>query len=287
MAEISAKTVNELRKMTGLGLMECKALLQEAGGDIAQAATLAQEKGKIRAAGRAGRAANAGRLEVALAPSGQAGAMIELNCETDFVARNDDFRKAARDLAEHVLALGTDDLETVLGSTPKAWGKSVRDALVDLNARTGENVTLSRVACFSGAGQVDSYVHHNGLSGALVQLSGPAEPALVKDIAMQVVAAKPLGVRREDMPADVVAEQKRIFLKQVADQMADKPEQIREKIATGKLDAWYREHTLLEQEFVKDPSKKVKDVLAAAGKDIAITRFARFVVGEAEPETQA
>jgi elongation factor Ts len=276
MAEITAQAVNEFRKRTGLGLMECKALLKEADGDPKRAETLAKERGLKNAEKRAGRAANAGRVEVALAPDGMAGALVELNCETDFVARNDEFRQMARDLAEQVLADGDAGLDAQ--KFRKDPSRTVREALVDLNARTGENVSVARAARFAGAGRVDAYIHHDGKSGALVEVSGAADPALVKDLALQVVAAKPVGVDRDAVPADAVEEQKRIFVAQAA----DKPEAIREKIAAGKLDAWFRENTLLDQEFVKDASKKVRDVVAAAGAGLKVTRFARFVVGEGQ-----
>ncbi|HEV3167898.1 MAG TPA: MoaD/ThiS family protein [Isosphaeraceae bacterium] len=202
MAEITAQLVNELRKLTGLGLMECKALLKETGGDLKKAATLGQERGVVKAAGRAGRAAKAGRIETYIHHNGTSGAMIELNCETDFVARNEEFRQ------------------------------------------------------------------------------------LAKDLAMHIVAANPQHVRREDVPADIVAEQKRIFMTQAA----DKPEPVREKIADGKLNAWYKDIVLLEQPFAKDDSKAVKDLILAVnsrtGENISIARFARFVVGEgAAPAT--
>jgi elongation factor Ts len=281
MAEITASLVNDLRKRTGLGLMECKALLKQTDGDLTRAETLAQEQGKVKAANRAGRAANAGRVEVVIAPGGKAGAMIELNSETDFVARNDDFRKMAKDLAAHVLALGTADLDKVLDSTLASTGTSVREALTGLNARTGENVGLSRAAVFQGEGQVDSYIHHDNMKGALVQLSAPADAAVARDVAMHIVAApvKPQAVRREEIDAEAAAEQKRIFVAQIANQMADKPEQVREKIAAGKMESWFKEIVLLEQEFVKDPSKKVRDMVAPAGATVA--KFARFFVGEA------
>ncbi|GIW88771.1 MAG: elongation factor Ts [Isosphaeraceae bacterium] len=279
MAEITAAKVNELRKLTGLGLMECKGLLTKAEGDLERALTLAKEQGLKHAEKRAGRAAKAGRVEVALGGSDR-GAMVELNSETDFVARNEEFRQMAKALAEHVLALGSSELSAVLES--KWDGKTVREALTELNARTGENVGLARVVQFAGEGQVDYYIHHDGMKGALVQMSGPCDPGLVKDLAMHIVATpiKPLAVRREEMPEAVVAEQKRIFLTQIATQMADKPEPVREKIAGGKMDAWYKETVLLEQEFVKDPSKRIREVLAAAGKDLTVSRFARFFVGE-------
>src|SRR3954451_9259007 len=175
MAEITAQAVNEFRKSTGLGLMECKALLKEADGDMKKALTLAKEKHGKNAENRAGRATKAGRVEVYIHHDGKSGALIEVNCETDFVARNDEFRQ------------------------------------------------------------------------------------LAKDLALQVVAANPLCVRREDMPAEDVAEQKRIFLTQAA----DKPEAVREKIAEGKLNAWYGESVLLDQVYVKDSSRTVKDMILA------------------------
>jgi elongation factor Ts len=196
MAEITAQAVNEFRKKTGLGLMECKALLKEADGDVKKAETLAKEKGLKQAELRAGRAAKAGRIEVYIHHDDKQGAMIELNCETDFVARNDEFKQLAKDLALHI------------------------------------------------------------------------------------TACKPQFVRREDVPADVVEEQKRIFMSQVS----DKPPQMQEKIADGKLSAWYGESVLLEQRFVKDETKTVKEVITAVnartGENISVARFARFVVGE-------
>ena len=196
MAEITAQAVNEFRKQTGLGLMECKALLKEAEGDIKKALTLAQEKGKANAAKRAGRAAKAGRVEVYIHHDGKSGALVEVNCETDFVARNDEFRQLAKDLALHV------------------------------------------------------------------------------------VAANPVAVTREEVSPELVEEQRRIFLKQ----SEDKPEQIRAKIAEGKLNSWFAESVLLDQVFVKDSAKTVREVIlevnARVGENISVARFARFIVGD-------
>ena len=208
MAEITAQAVNALRKATGLGLMECKAILKEADGDSKKAMTLVAEKGKANAAKRADRAAKAGRVEVYIHHDGKSGALIDVNCETDFVARNDEFRQLAKDLALHV------------------------------------------------------------------------------------VAANPVAVRREEVSADLVEEQRRIFLKQ----SEDKPEPIRAKIAEGKLNSWFAESVLLDQAFVKDSAKSVRDVImeinARVGENISVARFARFIVGESvavesEPETAA
>lgn len=284
MAEITAQAVNEFRKQSGLGLMECKALLKEAEGDLKKALTLAQERNQLKAAGRAGRAASAGRVEVALAPDGHSGALVELNCETDFVARNDEFRGAAKALAEQALQNG--DANLTEQAFVKDPSKTVKEAMVDLNVRTGENVQFARAKALSvSSGCVDAYIHHDGKQAALVAVEGPdgaATRQLVKDLAMHIVAAvpAPIVVRRDEMPEAIVAEQKRIFLAQAA----DKPEQIREKIATGKLDSWYGENTLLDQVFVKDTAKKIKDVVAEASKqaggELTVKGFARFVVGD-------
>ena len=196
MAEITAQAVNEFRKKTGLGLMECKKLLQEADGDPKKAETLAKERGLKQAELRAGRAAKAGRIEVYIHHDAKSGVLVELNCETDFVARNEEFKQLAKDLALHIMA------------------------------------------------------------------------------------ANPAYVKREDVPEEVVAEQKRIFMSQVA----DKPVNIQEKIAQGKIDSWFGESVLLDQKFVKDETKSVRDVILAVnsrtGENISVARFARFVVGE-------
>jgi elongation factor Ts len=196
MAEITAGAVNEFRKKTGLGLMECKALLKEAGGDMVKAETLAKEKGLKQAELRAGRAAKAGRVEVYIHHDAKSGVLIELNCETDFVARNDEFKQLAKDLALHIMAVN------------------------------------------------------------------------------------PQFIRREDVPEQTIEEQKRIYMSQVS----EKPVQMQEKIAEGKLNAWFGESVLLDQKFVKDEAKTVRDVIMAVnsrtGENISVARFARFVVGE-------
>lgn len=285
MAEITAQAVNEFRKKTGLGLMECKTLLKEADGDMKKAETLAKERGLKNAEKRSGRAASAGRLEVAFSPDHKSGAIVELNCETDFVARNDEFRRMAKDLAEQILATGA---EGDLLDQPfhKAAGKTIREALVELNAKMGENVSIARSARFSAtpAGRVDAYVHHDAKSGALVELDTEDDATagaegvkhLAKELAMQVVAANPVAVRRDEVSPTVVEEQRRIFIAQAA----DKPEQIRGKIADGKLNSWYAESVLLDQALVKDPGKTVNELVKAAGGKITVARFARYVVGE-------
>jgi elongation factor Ts len=289
MPEITAQAVNEFRKRTGLGLMECKALLTEAEGDPKKAETLAKERGLKNAEKRMGRDAKAGRVEVALSADGRSGAIVEINCETDFVARNEEFRALAKDIAEHVLATGKSASIEVLKAVPffKNPAKQVGDMLVEVNARTGENVAVARVDRIElkGPGKVDAYVHHDAKSGALVGVSASddaeakseAVAILVKDLALQVVAAKPLAIHSKELPAEAVEEQKRIFITQAS----DKPEAMREKIATGKLSAWFREVALIDQIYVKDAALTVKDIVQKAGKGISLDRFVRYVVGEA------
>jgi elongation factor Ts len=289
MPAITAQAVNEFRKRTGLGLMECKALLQEADGDLKKAEILAKERGLKNAEKRMGREAKAGRVEVAIAPDSRSGALAEINCETDFVARNDAFRALGKELAEHVLANGTpasiDELKTQAFHADPS--KTIADVLVDVNARTGENVAIARVVKLDlgGPGKVDAYIHHDAKSGALVAVAAPddataqsdAVSTLVKDLALQVVAAKPLSVKSDELPAEAVAEQKAIFVTQAA----DKPEAMRDKIATGKLQAWFREVALVDQVFVKDAAVSVKDIVSKAGSGLEVKSFARYVVGEA------
>jgi len=279
MADITAAVVNEFRKRTGLGLMECKAILKEADGDLKRAEILAKERGLKNVEKRSGRGTNAGRIEAAFNADRTAGALIELNCETDFVARNDDFRAATKELAEHILAVGDSGNapETPLS---KDNSRTIKDLLTDLSARTGENVSFSRAARFENVARVEVYIHHDGKSGAMVAVNGsaPAEAlgTLAKDLALQVVAAKPLALNRDELSPAAVEEQRQIYVKQAE----DKPENIREKIALGKLESWYGENTLVDQLFVKDAAKKVRDVIAAVGKDVKAVSFARFVVGE-------
>ncbi len=292
MAAISAQTVNEFRKLTGLGLMDCKKLLTEADGDLKKAETLAKERGLKKAADRAGRTASAGRVEVQISEDGRSGSFIELNCETDFVARNDDFQQGASELALHVLNLqdlqgAKLDVEAIKAQPFfKDPSKTIADKLLELNSRTGENVQFSRAARFSidGPGRVDSYIHHNKSEGALAAVTCPSDEvaqsdavlSLVKDLALHAVASKPIANSREEVPAEAVEEQLRIFKTQVA----DKPENMQEKIAQGKLNSWYGEIVLVDQVFVKDSSKKVSAVIKSAGDGIELFNLVRFAVGE-------
>lgn len=304
MAEITAKVVNEFRQITGLGLMECKKLLQEAEGDLKKATQLAKERGLKNAEKRSGRAAKAGRIEVGFNENNTAGAIVELNCETDFVARNDAFRAMSGDLIKHVLSTAEAGVELLAQKFILNPAQTLKDALTDLNARTGENIGLARAEklSVSGFGRVDSYVHHDAKSGALVELEcGSAEQAardevrqLAKDLALQVVASNPLAVNRESINPALAEEQKALIQKLMANDPnnAKKPPQIQEKIAEGMLNKWYAENNLLDQPFAKDPAAgTVSDVIrkvaaATGGQPIKVNRITRYVLGEtAAPDT--
>ena len=298
MAAITAQAVNDFRKRTGLGLMECKALLKEADGDEAKAETMAKERGVIKAAGRAGRATTAGRVEVLIAEDGRSGAIVELGCETDFVARNDAFRQAAKDLARHTLEVGGEGQDDLLSAKFTADpSRTVGEMLTELNSRTGENVQLNKAVKLDAdvPCRVESYVHHDAKSGALILMTCPDSAAadseairqLGKDLALHAVAARPLGIDRDAVPAEQVTEQRRIFETLIASQQGDKPENIRSKIAEGMINKWFAEQVLLEQDFVKDPSKKVREVISGTNKEVSVAKMVRCVVGEGQSEAKA
>ena len=279
---ITAKDVAELRARTGAGMLDCKKALEEAGGDMEKATDLLRAKGIAKAEKRAGRSATQGVIAIELAADGQGGAMVELNCETDFVARTDDFQQLARDLARQVLAhapAGTGEGAALDG---QAWeGSTIGQVVKQTSGKTGEAIAFRRWARLGGAGStVAHYLHHNGMVGVLVEVTGgPADAAtqLGKDVALHVASADPIGVRPDDIPADLVERERRIAEEQVAQE--GKPEQIRAKIVDGKIRKFVAERTLLEQPFVRDDTMTVGQLAEKAGKDLGVARFARFQVG--------
>lgn len=284
---ISAKDVAELRNRTGAGMMDCKAALQEADGDMDRAVEILRKKGMAKADKRGDRSASQGLVIIEAATSGRQAAMIELNCETDFVARTEDFLTLARDLARHALAHAP--LGNHPGSAIEAQpfrGKTVGETVKEISGKTGEAMALKRVAHFEvPEGTVGHYLHHNSQSGALVEIAGvrgEAVTALARELALHITSADPIGVSEADIPADVIARERRIAEEVVAAE--GKPENIRGKIVDGKLRKFLAERTLLGQPFVKDDSKPVgdlvKDVAKQVGGTLTVTRMARFKVGE-------
>jgi elongation factor Ts len=285
--QITSEMVRDLREKTGAGLMDCKAALSAAAGDVEKAIDHLRTKGLAAAAKKAGRVASEGLVCARL--EGNAGTLVEVNCETDFVAKTEEFAGLAKEIAELVNVKAPRDVEEAL--LLPAGGGTLAEKLTARVAKIGEKISFRRFARFESPGGapglVSSYIHAGGKIGVLVELSGveaggPDALPLAKDLAMQVAAANPAYVGRKDVPADVVEHEKSIYRDQA--RASGKPEKILDKIADGKLEKYFADFCLLEQPFIKDPDRKVAQRLAEAGKaagaEIAVRRFVRFQVGE-------
>lgn len=273
--EINAKLVGQLREKTGVGMMECKKALVACEGDLEKAIDFLRKKGVSVAEKKAGRVANQGL--VGLAVKGNKGAVVELNSETDFVAKNADFQAFLKQVVELALENGK-DLETLKAATLN--GKSVQDNLVDLIAKIGENMSLRRVAVVQGE-TVVSYMHTavaDGLGkiGVLLALTGANAAEVGKKVAMHIAASAPKFLSIADVDAETAAHERGIYAEQA--RASGKPEAIIEKMVEGRMRKYYEESVLLEQAFVMDPDKKVKDVLAESG--CTATAFVRYNLGE-------
>jgi elongation factor Ts len=287
-AEISATAVKELRERTGAGMMECKKALAEATGDFDKAVTLLRERGLAKAAKREGRASNEGT--VALALQGETAALVELGCETDFVARTDDFQSFAQALAKTAAANGTASPEALVAASLD--GAPVSEKVAAVAAKLGENVVVKRVGLLRApaGGTTGGYVHAGGKLGVAVAFHTTARGAgmdtLAKEVSMHVAAAdpSPVAIERSGVPADLVARERELFAKQAA--QSGKPEKVIEKIVDGRIAKFYSEVCLLEQAFVMNPDQSVGDLLAARGKElgapVAVSGFVRFRLGEAQ-----
>ncbi|MDI6711851.1 MAG: translation elongation factor Ts [Anaerosomatales bacterium] len=290
--EITARMVQELREMTGAGMMDCKKALTEAGGDMDKAVDILRTKGLAALQKKAGRATNEGVVAAYVSDDKQVGVLVEVNCETDFVARNADFLAFVNDLAAHIAAAAPADVETLKSQTFTGREHTVQEVLGEAVGKLGENMNVARFTRrqVAGAGAIASYIHMGGKIGVLVEASfekpetasADALATLLKDIAMQVAAASPIAVSREEVPADVVEHELAIYRAQAAE--SGKPEQIQQKIAEGRLQKFYKEVCLLEQAFVKDPDISVSDLVARVSKELGdavrIVAFERFQLGE-------
>ncbi|NWG00070.1 MAG: elongation factor Ts [Thermoanaerobaculaceae bacterium] len=276
---VTAAMVKELREKTGAGMMDCQRALQEAGGNMDEAVKILRKRGLSAAAKKAGRATKDGLVAVAITAGGERAGMVELNCETDFVARTEQYQAFARSLAEQVAAEQIGDVEA-LKSAPYASdpAHTVAEAVAAQIATIGENIVLSRaVAMQAGAGEVlGSYTHMGGKIGVLVKLSAGADDEVVKDVAMHIAAAEPRFLAPESVPEAVLAEEREIARAQVP---PGKPEQVVAKIVEGKVAKFFEQACLVEQPFVKNPDQKIKDMLAARG-GARVLAFARFRLGE-------
>ena len=286
MANIAAKDVMELRKKTGIGMMECKKALVEADGDMEKAVDVLRTRGLAAAAKKAGRATNEGTVMTVLADDAKSAAVVELNCETDFVGMNEKFKGYAEKIARAAMAANVEDIEAL--KAVDAEGETVEDVLTDAIHTLGENMNLARAAVVE-AGGVASYIHGGGKIGVLVTFDvegiDPASDEFQhcgRDVAMQVAAASPVSATRESVPAEVVAHEMEIYKAQAAE--SGKPENIQEKIATGRLEKFYKESCLTEQAFVKNPDQSINQYTDECAKNlggtIKVTGFKRFMLGE-------
>ena len=278
---ITAAQVKELREMTGAGMMECKKALTEAEADMEKAVDLLREWGVAKVAKKAGRATNEGTIMALVSDDAKAGAIIELNCETDFVGMNEKFKGYAEQIAKIELVKKYADAEALKAD------EEVNAIVTDCVHVMGENTQLSRAAAIDGA--VCAYIHMGGKIGVLVQFDvegiDPASDAFVaygRDVAMQVAAMSPVAPNRDAVPADVVAKEMEIYKAQAA--QSGKPENIQEKIATGRLEKYYAENCLTEQAFVKDADLTIQaytdKVAKELGGTIKVVDFIRYALGE-------
>ncbi|MCB1232533.1 MAG: elongation factor Ts [Verrucomicrobiae bacterium] len=292
MAAITAQLIKTLRDKTNAGMMDCKAALTEAGGDMEEAEVILRKKGITGAEKKAGRATSEGVIASRIDADAKTGVLVQVSCETDFVAKNENFQSFVDGLVNHVAegeAAGS--LEELLAQ--KYIGDdslTVEEVVKAKIGELGENMALSRFERYTvdGEGVVASYIHPPGKVGVLLEAGcGKADTTsndkfreVVKDIALHIAAAQPICVSRDEVPADKVETEKEIYREQVK----GKPENIIDKIVEGKLDKYYASMALLEQGFIKDPDKSISDLLAATGKEIgdelSVRRFARFAIGE-------
>ncbi len=289
MAEVTAALVKQLREMTDSPMMECKKALVEADGDIEKAVDVLRTMGIAKAVKKAGRETNEGTIGAFVSEDGTCAAMVELSCETDFVGTNPKFTGFAAKIAQVVAEANPADEEALKAAD--CDGETVEAALTEMIHVIGENMKIARFTRHATeAGAFSTYIHLGGKLGTLVEFkfanqataSNDAFKAFAHDVAMQVAAAGALAARREDVAADVIEREKSIYMAQAAE--SGKPEAIQERIATGKLEKFYKERVLTEQEFIKDSSMTIREyaekVSKECGDTIEIVSFERFTFGE-------
>ena len=273
---ITASLVKELREKTGAGMMDCKKVLTETDGDMEKATELLRERGITKAAKKSDRIAAEGLVYCYLSADKKTGVVLEVNAETDFVAKNEEFRKFVADTAEHIAEKNPSTVEELLEQNSiKETGKTVKDILTDKIATIGENMTIRRFTRYESDGLLETYTHGDGKIGVMVDFAqGTQEVA--KDVCMQIAAARPEYLNEQDVPADVVNHEMEILKAQAMNE--GKPAEIAEKMVKGRIGKFYGEICLLDQAFVKNPDVKVKDLLAQENGEVV--RFTRIEKGE-------
>ncbi len=296
MVEVSASMVKELREKSGAAMMDCKKALVEAGGDFEKAFELLRQKGAAAAGKKASRITSEGLVVGQVSECGKVAALVEVNCETDFVARNDEFQALGKELAAVALKEKPATVEELLAKQTSK-GNTVKELVTEAVAKTGENINVKRLQVFESTdGITGLYIHAlGGKMGAIVELSADKcvkgctdMQGLAREIAMHVVSAKPSYLDREAVPADMIENERRIEAGKA--DLADKKPEMREKIVAGRVDKILAERCLTEQPFVKEQSTSVGKYLAAKGKELGVAtkpvRFALFILGEGEGEAQ-
>ena len=273
---VTASQVKDLREKTGAGMMDCKKVLTETDGDMEKAIELLRERGIAKAAKKSGRVAAEGLVEAYISEDGKVGAIVEVNAETDFVAKNDEFKNFVLSVAKQVVEKNPKDLDDLLSqeSIDEA-GKTVKDVLTDKIAKIGENMNIRRFARFETAGLLESYIHGDGKIAVLVNMKG-GDHEVAKDVCMQIAAARPEYLNETSVPEDRLNKEKEILKAQTMNE--GKPEAIAEKIVQGRIRKFFEEVCLVDQAFVKDPNKKVSELLKEHNAEV--TEFARFEKGE-------
>jgi elongation factor Ts len=293
---ITAKDVQLLRQRTGAGMMDCKKALEETGGDVEKAVEYLRKKGIAKAEKRADRAASEGAIVALVSDDAKTAALVEVNSETDFVARNEEFQALAKAVASQLFGDASfDGVVTVaqegeLMKQPwhKDAGKTVADMVKEASGKTGENVVVRRYARFKSDGVIGSYVHHNGRVAVIVDVeggTGDAVKAVARSVAEHIAAGVPkvpLGVNRDEIKSDIIDRERRIYEEQA--RTAGKPEAMIGKIVDGQINKFYAENTLLDQPWVRDDSKTIRQLVTEAstesGSTLTVRRFARFQMGE-------
>ncbi len=306
MAEITAGAVRELREKTGAGMMDCKKALEETQGNMEEAISWLRKKGAASAAKRAGRAASEG--VIAATVKGNVGVLVEVNCETDFVARNEDFQNFIGTIVNHIADKAPgyvrDDAKPegatgdALYNQPFEGGSNVGQIMAEQGGKIGENIQVARFARFEATGPavLQTYIHSNAKLGVLVELglssadlaSNDDVQTFANDLALHIAAESPLYLKREEAPTDTLDKEKDIA--RTAAIQSGKPENVVDKIVQGKIEKYYQETVLLEQAFFREQKKTITQLLAekgkAAGGTLQINRFVRFVLGESAQQTQ-
>lgn len=284
--EITADLVKQLRDKTNCGFMDCKKALQETQGDLEAAVTYLRQKGIAVASKRAERATSEGAVWAYLGPEAKTGVLLEVNCESDFVAKTEGFLAFGEALAGQIAQTAPADLDALLAQPWQGGGGlTVQDYLNELIGQLGENIRVRRFARFADGGPIAAYIHFGGKIGVLLELQVSSNSVeiqtLAKDLAMQVAATNPLAVAPDALDPEVVAREKAIFEAQAKE--SGKPEKIIERMVSGRLEKFFKEVCLVEQPFVKNPEVTVaqllKDAAASSGGQVQVARFVRYQVG--------